>query len=299
MPEDSTNLAVVMRQAFLAVAGVLCLVGLYGLHVRLDHMREAAPKLQRFMSLPQGEFLRVASMGYQHVVADLLWLQTIQAMAEKKVSEESGHWIYHALDVVTTLDPRFVLAYQAGAIALCTMVVLPDESNALLEKGIRNNPQEWMLPFLLGINYYFEFHNDAKAAEYIAQAARLPRAPENLALFAARLYASAREPQEAITFLTHMYEQTTDENVKRVLDQRLREVLLERDIQLLETAVGQYAWRNARPPNRLEELVASGLISELPREPFGGTYVYDQQTRTVTSSVMTTRLQALGRRRVK
>ncbi|MEQ1844147.1 MAG: hypothetical protein ABL983_01050 [Nitrospira sp.] len=243
--------------------------------------------------------MRVASMGYQHVVADLIWLQAIQAMAGQKVPEESGRWIYHALDVVTTLDPRFVQAYQAGAIALCTMVVMPDESNALLEKGIRNNPQEWMLYFLLGINYYFEFHNDAKAAEYIAQAARLPLAPGYLAPFAARLYASAREPQAAIGLLTHMYEQTNDENVKRVLEQRLREVLVERDIQLLETAVAQYVKRNTKPLTRLEELVVSGLISELPREPFGGTYVYDQQTRMVTSSVMTTRLQALGRRRVK
>src|SRR5207247_3620541 len=116
-------------------------MGLPLLHVRIDEQRAVAPKLQRFMDLPRGEYLRVAVLGYEQVVADLLWIQAIQAMGEREVTEEAGHWIYRALDVITTLDPKFVRVYEVGGIALATLVVHIDESNRILEKGIQHNPE--------------------------------------------------------------------------------------------------------------------------------------------------------------
>ena len=285
------------RMSALVATGLLLVVGLHHLQVRIDEQRAVTPKLQRFMHLPQGEYLRVAVLGYEQVVADLLWIQAIQAMGERTVTEEAGHWIYRALDVITTLDPKFVRVYEAGGIALVTLVVLVEESNRILEKGIQYNPDVWTLPFLLGFNYYFELRDDAKAADYIARASRLAGAPEYLAGFATRLYVSAREPQVAIDFLAQMYEQTTDENVKGVLERRLKEVVVERDLQLLEEAISRYRELYKRPPERLEELVGPGLLRALPREPFGGRYLYDRQTQTVRSSEMQERLTVYEKRR--
>ena len=154
-----------VQQMLLVIVGLVLLLGSCLLHVRLDQSREGIPKLQRFMFLPQAEVLKVISLGYHSIVADFLWLQTIQVMGEKKITEEAGHWIYRALDTVTTLDPQFVRAYEAGGLALCTLVVLPDQSNALLEKGMKNNPEVWQFPFYLGINYYFEIGDDKKAGD--------------------------------------------------------------------------------------------------------------------------------------
>ncbi len=283
--------------AGLGAAGLLLIMGLHLLQVQLDQQRAAVPKLQRFMYLPPGDYLKAAVLGYEQVVADLLWLQTIQAMGERKVTNEAGHWIYRALDVITTLDPKFVYVYEAGSMALTTMVVLPEESNRLLEKGITHNPQVWRLPFLLGFNYYFELHDDVQAAKYLADAARLPGGPAYLAPLAARLYVSARTPEVAIDFLGHLYEQATDENVKGVLERRLKEVLVERDLQLLEEAISRYRERSKRAPERLEDLVGPGLLRALPREPFGGRYLYDPGTQTVRSSEMPERMKVFGKRR--
>src|SRR5438309_4432930 len=175
------------RMSALGATGLLLVVGLHLLQVRIDAQRAVTSKLQRFMYLPQGEYLRGAVLGYEQVVADLLWIQAIQAMGERKVTEEAGHWIYRALDVITTLDPEFVRVYEAGGIALVTLVVLAEESNRILEKGMKYNPDVWTLPYLLGFNYYFELHDDAKAADYIARAstpwgARVPRAARHPAL---------------------------------------------------------------------------------------------------------------------
>ena len=285
------------RQGALAMAGLLVALGLHVIQVQLDQQRAAAPKFQRFMYLPEGEYLRIAALGYEQVTADVLWIEAIQAMGERKVTEEAGRWIAHALDVITTLDPLFVRVYEAGGIALTTLVAMPEESNRLLEKGIRNNPEVWQLPFYLGFNYYYDLYDDQKAAEYMAGASRLSGAPGFLAGFAARLYASARAPQDAIDFLVQVHAQATDENVKRVLEQRLKEAVAERDLQLLEEAIGRYRERYKRAPARLEELMGPGLFRELPREPFGGRYLYDPQTQSVRSSEMKERLKVHDKRR--
>lgn len=276
---------------------VLAMVMLHLLQIDLDQRRSSTPSLQRFMYLPQGEYLKAAVLGYEHFVADVLWIQAIQAMGERTVSEEAGHWIAHALDVITTLDPKFVRVYEAGGIALVTLVAMPEESNRLLQKGISHNPDVWELPFLLGFNYYFELHDDLRAAEYIARASRLPQAPAYLAPFAARLYVSARNPEDAVVFLAQVYAQTTDGNLKQILERRLKEAMVERDLQLLEDAIRRYHGRHNRAPERLEDLIGSDLLRALPREPFGGRYLYNPLTGTVRSSDMQERWQLFGKRK--
>lgn len=284
------------KYAAFSVMGVILVTGWHLLQVGLDEQRAATPQLQRFMYLPQGEHLRVAVLGYHQVAADLLWVQVIQAMGERRVTEEAGRWIAHALDVITTLDPQFVRAYEAGGIALSTLVPFYAESNRLLEKGVHHNPDVWTLPFQLGFNYYFHFYDDPKAAEYIAKASRLPGAPAFLAGFAARLYVSARTPEVAIDFLSQLYAQTTDENVRLVLERRLKEIVVERDLQMLEEAIRRYREAFRGPPSRLEDLLGPGLLHELPREPFGGRYLYDPQTQTVRSSEVKERLKIYEKR---
>ncbi|MDH4187317.1 MAG: hypothetical protein OEV08_09985, partial [Nitrospira sp.] len=227
----------------------------------------------------------------------VLWLQVIQVIGERKISEETGQWLYQAVDRITTLDPKFVRAYEAGSHALCMLVVMPEESNRLLEKGIRHNPQEWKLPFLLGVNYYFELADDEKAAEAMAQAARLPGAPVGLARLAAKLFVSARSPQQAVELMAKVYEETSDENVRKMLEVRLKESIVERDLQILERAISLYQANHSRLPDRLENLVGPGLLQALPKEPFGGRYVYEPATGLVRSSEMTERLRVTVRRR--
>jgi tetratricopeptide (TPR) repeat protein len=290
-------MTLVIRQMSLAAIGLAFVAGSYFLHVRLDQFQEGVQKIQRFMFLPQAQVLRVASLGYQGIVADFLWIQAIQAMGEKKVTEEAGRWIYRVLDILTTLDPKFVRAYEAGGLALCTLVVLPEESNALLEKGMKHNPDVWQFPFYLGINYYFELGDDAKAAEYVARAAGLPAAPAHLSALAARLYASAKAPQNAVELIASLYEQAGDGEVRQVLEQRLKEAIVERDLQVLEEAIRRYRDRYSKQPSQLEDIVAQGVLNALPRDPFGGQYLYDASTQAVSSSSVKERMAMKGNRR--
>jgi len=285
------------QQLVLWVTGIVLAVSLGLLQIPLTHWSNAQPKLQKLTYLPSGDYLRMASLGYRELAADFLWLQVIQVMGEKKLSEEEGQWLYHAVDRITTLDPKFVRAYEAGSHALCILVLMPEESNRLLEKGMRHNPQEWMLPFLLGINYYFELGDDEKAAEAMAKAARLPGAPERLVNLAAKLFVSAKSPQQAVELLAKVYEETSDENVRKMVEVRLKESIVERDLQILEEAIRRYQVNYTHRPERLEDLVGPGLLRELPKEPFGGQYLYEPTVGVVRSSEVTERMRITTRRR--
>ena len=272
---------------------------LIALQVHLGQWQVPQKKMEHLMYLPDAEYLQLASMGYRELVADVLWLQSIQVMGERKVSDAAGRWLYRAFDILTTLDPNFVRAYEAGGLALTTLVVLPEESNQLLLKGVEHNPAEWKLLFYLGINHYFEFSDDAKAAEYMAQASRLPGAPPGLIPIAANLFASAKSPQEAVDILATAYQNTSDESAKQLLELRLKIMVTERDLVMLEKAINQYKITQGRLPGRLADLVASGLLPVLPHEPAGGSYVYDGATGAVSSSEFPDRPKMTAKRRVR
>jgi len=287
----------VQQQLRIWMVGAVLVVLCAAVQMSLYRWEESRPTLRHLMYLPSGEYLRMASLGYRELVADILWLQTIQVMGERKVSEEEGRWLYRAFDAITTIDRQFVRVYEAGGLALCTLVTMPEESNRLLGKGIRHNPQEWKLPFIMGINYYFELADDKKAAESMSLASRLPGAPEYTARLAAKLYVNARSPQQAIDLLMKVYEETTDDNVRRVLEVRLKETIVERDLEILEGVIAQYRTMHRSLPARIDELVGPGLLSVLPSEPFGGQYLYDSSTGKVLSSEVKERLRVTTRRR--
>ena len=112
-------------------------------------------QIEGLAQLPKGEYLKPALLGYHHLGADILWLRLIQVLGKKRNSADEYEWMYHALDVITDLDPQYAYAYYAGGVVLGDLANRPDLSNRLLEREFKANPTVWNIPFLLGYNYYF------------------------------------------------------------------------------------------------------------------------------------------------
>ena len=237
-----------------------------------------AAKLEQLRLLPRGEILRPALLGYHQLGADLLWLRVVQVLGDRVVRDKDYEWLYHALDVITTVDPKYVYAYEVGGVVLAELASRVDLSNRLLEKGLAPNPASWQLPFRLGFNHFFHRGDHLLAAEYMAQAARIPGLfpigpPYYTARLAARLYVQGKNPEVALEFLEAMLEQTTDGLVREKLQRRIRRISLERDLQMLERQIRQYADSKGRRPASLMELVSAGLLPGIPLEPYGGVYL--------------------------
>ena len=289
--------ASIVNTLLLGMGGILLLACVGWLQDELDRRQDLTiVQIEGLAQLPKGEYLKPALLGYHHLGADLLWLKLVQVAGERRNSADEYEWMYHALDVMTTLDPQYAYVYYAGGVILGDLANRPDLSNRLLEKGVTANPDVWNIPFLLGYNYYFLLGDPAKGAEYIMKAARLPDGPSYLPGLATRMAAEAGSPDTALAFLEARLRETHDPEMREVLVVRMKEVIIERDLRLLEGAVETYRTQHGTLPARLTDLVAVGILPGLPLEPFGGDYQLDSKTGSVSSSTHHERLRTFFKR---
>jgi tetratricopeptide (TPR) repeat protein len=289
--------AALVNQCLLGMGGILLLACLGWLQGELDRRQDrTVVQIEGLAQLPKGEYLKPAVLGYHHLGADLLWLRLVQVIGKKGNSADEYEWMYHALDVITTLDPQYAYAYYAGGVTLGDLANRPDLSIRLLEKGVNANPEVWNIPFLLGYNYYFLVGDPAKGAEYIMKAASLPDGPSYLPGLATRMAAEAGNPDTALAFLEARLTDTHDPEMREVLANRMKEVIIERDLHLLESAVEAYRTQHHTLPATLTDLVVAGALSILPQEPFGGDYRLDPKTGSVSSSTHPERLRTFFKR---
>jgi tetratricopeptide (TPR) repeat protein len=262
----------------------LCAVGAASAAFQADHERPSAQRVTELSYLPKGEYLRIASLGYRQLFADMIWIQVVHHLGKKQETAEGSLWAYHAVDVLTDLDPTFSYAYEATGTVLVVWGGKPKEGIALLTKGIPHDPTNWRLPFYAGYAYYYELHSPQEAAKYLRMAADLPGAPAYLPQLAARMTVEAGDPDAAVEFVGRMLEQAKDERVREGLLRRMQEVVLERDIHLLEEAVRQYRAERGAVPHSLDQLREVKILRQLPVEPFGGVYVLQPNGRVRSST---------------
>ena len=110
-------------------------------------------------------------------------------------------------DLVTTLSPHFTRAYLFGAFALID-AGRPDLGYAMLERGFKENPDEWFFPAFLG---YFAYQygegedKDLIGAQWYEKAAAIPGSPAYLPRLAAALLAKGGEEEKAILMWGQAY----------------------------------------------------------------------------------------------
>lgn len=288
--------APILNQVLVWIASILMLASLGSLQGALDRRQDrTVVQIKDLAQLPKGEYLKPALLGYHHVGADMLWLRLLQVMGNKRNSADEYEWMYHALDVITTLDPQYAYAYYVGGNVLGDLANRPDLGNRLLEKGAAANSEIWYIPFLIGYNYYFLLGDPAMGAEYIMKASSLPDRPAYLPELATRLAAEAGSPDTALTFLEARLQETQAQETREVLESRMKEVIIERDLQVLERAVDIYHATYGAFPMTLAALVNGRIVTALPYEPFGGEYLVDSKTGRVSSSTHPNRLRTFSK----
>lgn len=275
---------------------VICLfLGIVGVqHVRELAAVRTAVQIRELAFLPRGEYVKPLLLGYQQIAADFVWLRSLQVLGQHTLSPQEYEWLYKSLDLITTLDPHYAYAYHAGGVILTELAHRVDLSNQLLEKGLQTNPMVWQIPFYLGYNHLLYLHDYARAADYMAMAARLPEHPSYLPGLATRLYAEVGNIEVALDLLEPLWRQAEDQQIKEALEVRIKELIIERDIRVLEKIVMQYHAAEGAGPQNLLDLVERGFLRSIPEEPFGGEYRLDPKIRSVTSSTRAERLK-IGR----
>jgi len=86
------------------------------------------------------------------------------------------------------------------------------------------------------------------------------------------MLSEGRNPAAALALLATMEKEETDEVRREVFRRRIRDVVVERDIQVLERAAAAYRKSSGTAPRSLGDLVRAGMIAGIPSEPNGGAY---------------------------
>lgn len=274
-----------------AALGLILLAGSSVLLHLLDGQRTAVARAEQLAYLPKGDYLKLAVLGYRQVVADLIWLQAVQHIGAKRDTQLGYTWTYHAVDVLTDLDPTFVPPYQATGLFLGVLVGRQEEGLAILDKGIRHNPSSWQLPFLAGYVSYYELCNSVAGGEYLRIAARVPGSPAYLPQLAARMTVESGDPTAALEFLDRFSRSVTDERVREALLQRMKEIIQEKDLRFLEESIRRYRAKYGQPPAKLEDLMLHGIIKQIPSDPLGGEYEVDAFSGVVRATSKRDRLR--------
>jgi tetratricopeptide (TPR) repeat protein len=150
------------------------------------------------MFLPPPAALRAASLGFQNVAADVIWLLTIQYIGDHILTDQNLPELFRLIDTVVTLDPHFVEAYTLGALFMNYSGGNVPGAIALLERGVRANPTRWELPHDLARTYYLDLKDYPKALHWFEITDRLPGRPGYVPRFIARLYAKTGERETAL-----------------------------------------------------------------------------------------------------
>lgn len=274
-----------------AIALILCIISIAGFTLmqwQIDRMKASRQRLgEKLIYIPSGQFIKTASLGFHVVLADLLWTRAVLYFGEHLNTDKDYRWLYDILDAVTTLDPSNTLAYRFGGSLLSLEANDVKKSIALLEKGVRNNPdKDWKIYLLLGFNYFYYLEDYGMAAMYLEKARSLPGRPEYLPQLAARMYAKGEKIDTAIKFLEEIYRQQSNENVKAVIAERINILTAKRQARLFQDAVEKYKEIYGEYPREFAELQnlgkleQDGLMKEMPVYP-GGKYVIDPHTGRV------------------
>ena len=239
--------------------------------------------------LPSGQFLKGAALAYDELLADFLWIKAVLYFGEHYQTDKDYRWLYHLLDIVTTLDPNFQFPYEFGGVALGFWIKDVDHSIKILKKGMINVPKThkryWTIPYFLGFNYMYYKKDSLAAARFLEEAAKYHGHSSNIPRLVSRLYVNAKDPEIAISFLNEILRSTKDKTVRKDLEKRIKEVIVERDIQKLEQARDLFKKKTGFYPGKLEDLVTSGFMKEIPHEPFGGKYIIKEDASIFSSLV--------------
>jgi tetratricopeptide (TPR) repeat protein len=260
----------------------------------LQYAREKAfppPAINEdWMYVTSGEAARRMTVGYSALAADLYWIRAIQyfgGIRLRLVNPAPGlagepaptgyPLLYPLLDVTTTLDPRFNIAYRFGAVFLGEPFPggggRPDLAIALLEKGLRARPDKWEYMQDIGFVHYWWLQDYGSAAKWFDRASQVAGAPWWLKSLAAVTLAEGGDRESSRLMWSAIYESAEIDWLKRDAERRLVQLRALDDIDALQAMVDRLATARGAPSADWTEAIRAGLLKGVPLDPTGLPYV--------------------------
>jgi len=257
-------------EAMLLPCVLLAAWAVHGTNLRLEARSVARAPDGEVGVLPDGNALRVFSLGFERAVADLFWIRTVYYIGDEHASNANWPAAERLANLVTDIDPYFDTAYVVMASVLSGLRKDPDAAIRLLEKGATNSDY-WRIHFLLGFQYFMEKSEHAAGAKHLERAFALG-GPPYLQFLVSRLYTHGGDPSTAMQFIAARLQNEETPEIREQLKKRYADIWINRDLGLIDAAIEKFRAAQKRDPKTIAELVEAGALASPPRDPKGGTY---------------------------
>lgn len=257
-------------------AALLLVVGAFAASVITRQSVEAArgkqATLQEVLYVPSGKVLKRMSLGYSGLLADIYWTRAVQYFGGKRLEDaERYDLLGPLLDITTDLDPHLLIAYEDGSIFLSQPPPKgagdPEKAVALLEKGIRENPDEWQLYFSLGFVHYMDRKDYKAAALAFKRGAETSKAHPWLRVMAATMAEHANDASTAYNIWKFVDDTTQDKMLKENAEQHLDALQSDHNVTELEQRIAAFQQKTGHLPANWQDLGREGLLGGVPLDP--------------------------------
>lgn len=247
------------------------------------NLRHATERPYDVEVVPPPSAVRWVSLGHALLAANFYWLRTVQYVGEPRADVRGWERLHPLVQLVTDLDPGHGYAYQVAGVVLASAGRI-DESNAILEKGTRNVPNRYILPYLRAFNAFYHQGDWVLAGKWAEIAARAPGAPDHVKRNVLAYYVKGGRAETAVAFLENVLVETNDPESRKKVEAELQQARFELAAERLDEAVERYRKRSGAAPPSLSALVGAGLIDRLPPEPFGGAWLLGKDGRVTSTA---------------
>jgi tetratricopeptide (TPR) repeat protein len=228
------------------------------------------------------------ALSYDGLLADIYWIRAVQYFGGERRSTNANKdytLLYPLLNMATSLDSRFSIAYRFGAIFLSEAKPRgpgrPDQAIALLEKGIAAMPGKWEYYQDLGYVHFWARHDYSAAAEWFRKAGEVPGAPWFLESLAAHTLAAGGDRRTARMLYSALAESRENEFMQKDAHRRLRQLDAMDATDALNAALAAYKTKGGQPPFTWQRLAAAHIVPGVPVDPDGFPYELGPDTGEV------------------
>jgi hypothetical protein len=279
-------------------AAIVLVIALMAAAVRVQAARERAfptrEEDEAALYITSPAAVRRLSLAYTALVADLYWIRAIQYYGGTKrrlasewpqlapppmlAADPSASYplLYPLLDLTTSLDPRFNVAYRFGAIFLAEPYPngpgRPDLAVALLEKGSRERPDRWEYKQDTGFVYYWYTHDYLAAAGWFEKASRVPGAPWWLRSLAATTLTQGGDRRSSRQMWAAILQSAEIDWLRHDAERHLTQLRALDDIDRLQQAVERFSRRTGQRPTGWPSLIRAGVVPGVALDPSGTPY---------------------------
>jgi tetratricopeptide (TPR) repeat protein len=240
------------------------------------------------MWIRSGPLASRLALGFDNLVADVYWIRAVVYFGGQRQDQRQPNFdqLYPLLDLVTSLDPYFRIAYRFGSIFLAEKFPggagRPDLSIELLRKGLESDPGRWEYAQDIGFVYYWWLSDYAKAAEWFKRAGELPNAPNWLPPLAAVTLAEGGNRDSSRKLWTELRDNADVDWIRTNAGHRLKQLDAMDAIDELNIVTQRFTERTGRPPANWVEVARMAGWRGTPVDPGGTSFALDPVTGRVS-----------------